>query len=89
MKEETEKMVKANNDQEIPGVVVGGNILPGAPISGTLGGDTEERLKTTVGSLSIADPKAGNGDDLHDKISTLKKEGHLFNLVAKGFQKDI
>lgn len=37
-------MVKAaDNGQEIPGVVVGGDILPGAPISGTKAGDSEER----------------------------------------------
>jgi hypothetical protein len=85
-------MVKADNGQEIPGVVVGGDILPDAPISGTKAGDGEERKRQTWTQKSNADVAYGqdatvDGKELHNKIVSLSNDGHLFNLVAKGFSK--
>lgn len=85
-------MLKADNRNEIPGVEVGGSILPGAPTSGTKAGDGEERKKETStqksngGSVNGKDTTM-DGKGLHDKILSLSKGGHLFNLVAKGFSK--
>lgn len=84
-------MVKSENGQEVPGVVVGGDILPGAPISGTKAGDDEERKKQVWAQK--ANGSGVNGKDaavdggLHDKIIPLSNDGHLFNLVTKGFSK--
>jgi len=66
--------------------------LPDAPISGTEAGDGEERKKeeecaaANGGGMQInGSKKKQNSEDLHDKLLALKKDGHLFNLVAKGF----
>ena len=102
-------MVKAKaNMEEIPGIVVGGNVTKSAQISGDPMADGEEAAKVideelTYGNGNTYQVVNGKGKDsngvngsaeksgptLHDKLEAVKKhieEGHLFNVVAKGFK---
>lgn len=70
---ETEKMAdKEANGEDIPGIVIGGDILPGALYSGH-------------GSKSGPAPSPRLiGGTLDEKLHSVLEGGHLFNLVAKG-----
>jgi catalase len=97
LERETEAMAIVDaKDEEIPGIVVGGDITGKAQLSGDPMADGEEQaaVKDVLQSLngvSLDDGtkgKATNGGNFHDKLNAVKEhveKGHLFNLVAKGF----
>lgn len=65
---------KEANGEEVPDIVIGGDILPGALYSGH--GAKDGRTPS---------PKL-TGGSLDEKLHSVLEGGHLFNLVAKGFQ---
>jgi len=94
----TEVLVIVNaNDEEIPGVVVSGDILPGAQISGTTMADGEQNANlidmtpgTKSGSRKASNDsdKKEDGGNFHDKLHAVHEaveNAHLSNVVAKGF----
>jgi len=95
--QETESLVVANdNNQEIPGIVVGGDILPNAPISGATGGEDtvvpEPHSKTNGngyanGTTNGYKKVVVGSKEFRDNVQKKVTEGHLFNLVAKGLEK--
>lgn len=73
---ETERMAKQEaNGEEVPDIVLGGDILPGALYSGHGAKDG-----------AAPSPKLAGGS-LDDKLHGVLEGGHLFNLVAKGYNK--
>jgi catalase len=100
LEKETEAIVKAGaDDEEITGIVVGGDVTGKAQISGSPMADGEEdaAVKDVMQNLDSAtlsngsNSKASNDRDFHKKLNAVKdhvERGHLFNLVAKGFNKE-
>ena len=64
---------KEANGEEVPDIVIGGDILPGALYSGHGAKD------------GIAPSPKLTGGSLDEKLHSVLEGGHLFNLVAKGF----
>lgn len=64
---------KEANGEEIPHIVIGGDILPGALYSGHGAKDG-----------TSPSPKLAGGS-LDEKLHSVLESGHLFNLVAKGY----
>jgi hypothetical protein len=87
IEKETEAIVKANsNDEELPGIVVGGDILTDEQISGKgghngpiPGSPAPESITPSNGQV-----KNVNGEEVQEKLQSVIRNGHLFNLVAKG-----
>ena len=87
-------------DEEIPGIVVGAEITGKARISGDSVADEKEDDAVVkgatdglngVGGSNGTNGKAADGGNFHEKLNAVKEHverGHLFNLVAKGFNKD-
>lgn len=100
LKKETETMTIVDaKGEEIPGIVVGGDITRKAQISGDQLADSEEdaavkEIEENLDGVSLSNGtngKATSGGNFHEKLNAVKEHverGHLFNLVAKGFNKD-
>ena len=79
-------MVKAKSPNEIPGIVVGGDIVSDEQISGK--GGKNDPLPGTVSTLAYhppAPPRSMMGGEasLGDSMRAVINKGGLFNLVAK------
>ena len=100
LEKDTEAMAIADaDDEEIPGIVVGGDVTGKAQISGSpmAGGEEEAAVKDTMQKMggasmsSGSNCKASNASGFHEKLNAVKEHverGHLFNLVAKGFNNE-
>lgn len=100
VEKETEAMAIIDaKGEEIPGVIVGDGFTGKVQINGQpkVGGGEDAAVKDVSEKLDGAslnngtNGKANNHEDFYDKLNTVKEhveKGHLFNLVAKGFNKD-